>query len=119
MQDCCRTPRRHDGEPGDDARMDAPHVWVAKDDETDIVRAEAIVSVGIEYNGNVTARLAGSDGTAVTLVEPGDEDGRPTPGDFHRQLIRALAQLSDAAGAFLLRPVCDEELGWRWISESL
>jgi hypothetical protein len=99
--------------------MDAPHVWVAKDDGTDIVRADAIVSVGIDYNGNVTAQLAGSEELTVTLVVPGHQDGQHTPDDFHRQLIRALAQLSDAAGAFLLRPVCDEQHGWHWISGPL
>jgi hypothetical protein len=99
--------------------MDASHVWVAKDDGTDVVRAEAIVSVGIDYNGNVTAQLAGHEGTTVTLVVPGHQEGQQTPADFHRQLIRALAQLSDAAGPFLLRPVCDEEHGWHWINEPL
>ena len=32
--------------------MDAPDVWVAKHDGSDIVRAAAIVGVGIDYNGN-------------------------------------------------------------------
>jgi hypothetical protein len=99
--------------------MDAPHVWVAKDDGTDLIRAEAIVSVGIDYNGNVTAQLSDGEGVAVTLVVPGGEHGQHTPQDFHRQLIRALAQLSDAAGAFIVRPVCDERHGWRWINEPL
>ena len=98
--------------------MDAPHIWVAKDDGTDIVRADAIVNVGIDYNGHVTAQLAGYEATAVTLVVPGLH-GQKTPDDFHRQLIRALAQLSDAAGAFLLQPVWDEQQGWHWISGPL
>ena len=37
--------------------MDAPDVWVAKDDGSDIVPAAAIAGVGIDYNGNITARL--------------------------------------------------------------
>ena len=41
--------------------MTAPDVWVAKDDGSDLVRAEAIAAVGRDYNGNVTVRLAGGD----------------------------------------------------------
>ena len=33
--------------------MEASDVWVAKDDGSDIVRATAIVGVGIDYNGNI------------------------------------------------------------------
>ena len=39
--------------------MDAPDVWVAKDDETEIIRAREIAAVNLDYDGNVTARLAG------------------------------------------------------------
>jgi hypothetical protein len=92
---------------------------VAKDDGTDLIRAEAIVRVGIDYSGNVTAQLADGEGVAVTLVVPGAQQSQHTPDDFHRQLIRALAQLSDAAGAFVVRPVCDEQYGWRWINDPL
>ena len=99
--------------------MDAAHVWVAKDDGSDIVRAEVIARVGIDYDGNVTAQLTGGDGATVTLVAPSTQHGQHTPDDFHRQLIRALAELSDAAGAFLVRPVYDEPHGWRWASEAL
>lgn len=99
--------------------MDAPHVWVGNDDGTDIIRAEAIVRVEIDYNGNLTAQLTGGDGAAVTLVVSGTRQGQHTLDDFHRQLIRALAQLSDAAGAFLVRPACDEQHGWRWIIDPL
>jgi hypothetical protein len=99
--------------------MDVAHVWVAKDDGSDIVRAEVIARVGIDYDGNVTAQLTDGEGATVTLVEPSTQHGQHTPDDFHRQLIRALAQLSDAAGAFLVRPVCDEQNGWRWDCEAL
>ncbi len=99
--------------------MDAPHVWVAKDDGSDIVRAEAIVGVGFDYNGSVTARLMGGEGATVTLVVPGAHDSPHTPDDFHRQLIRVIAELADAAGAFIVRPVWAEPQGWRWISEPL
>jgi hypothetical protein len=97
--------------------MDAPHVWVAKDDGSDIIRAGAIVGMGIDYDGHITARLSGGAGAAVTLVVPGARQHPPS--DFHRQLIRVIAELSDAAGAFMVRPVCEEPRGWRWVTEAL
>ena len=99
--------------------MSAPVVWVAKDDGSDIIRSDAIVGVGRDYNGNVTARLAGGEGSAVTLVAPGAADGPYTPDDFHRQLIGILAELSHAAEATIVRPVCDEEQTWQWLTEPL
>jgi hypothetical protein len=57
-------------------------VWVAKDDSSDLTRAAAIVSVGIDYNGNITARIGLSDGQAARrapsrrLPPPGDPDHR-------------------------------------------
>ncbi len=99
--------------------MDSTHVWVSKDDGSDIVRSDAIVAVGMDYNGHVTARLAGSVSATVTLVAPGAQDGAQPPDDFHRQLIRVVTQLADAAEAFVVRPVCDDPRGWRWISEAL
>jgi len=59
-------------------RMRVPTVWVTKDDGSDISRADAIAGVGSDYNGSITARLAGSEGSAVTLVAPGHA-GRPAP----------------------------------------
>jgi nicotinamidase-related amidase len=97
--------------------VDAPHVWIAKDDGTDIIRAGAVVGIGIDYNGHITARMAGGEGSAVTLVVPASRQAPPD--DFHRQLIRVIAELSDAAGAFMVRPVCDEPRGWRWVTEAL
>jgi hypothetical protein len=98
--------------------MVAPDVWVAKDDGSDIVRADTIVTVGRDYNGDVTARLISGEGAAVTLVAHGTPEGQHTPHDFHRQLIRIVAQLSDAAGAAVVRPVHDHH-GWHWITEPL
>jgi hypothetical protein len=92
---------------------------VVKDDGTDIVRAEAIVAVGRDYNGNITARLAGHDGADVTLVAHEAHEALPTPDDFHRQLIRIVAQLSDAAQAAVVRPARDEPHGWRWVTDPL
>ena len=44
--------------------MEAPDVWVAKDDGSDVIRATAIVGVGIDYNGNITAGSATVKGPA-------------------------------------------------------
>jgi hypothetical protein len=99
--------------------MSASDVWVSKDDSSDIVRAESIAGVGRDYNGNITARLAGGDGAAVTLVDPGAHDGSPTPKDLHRQLLKVVAELSDTAQATMVRPVRDEQHGWRWVTELL
>jgi hypothetical protein len=99
--------------------MASPDVWVAKDDGSDIVRAAAIAAVGRDYNGNVTARLVGGEGSAVTLVAHDQHEGKHTPGDFHRQLIGIVAQLSDAAGTVVVRPVYDEPDGWHWVTDRL
>jgi hypothetical protein len=100
-------------------RVSAQVVWVAKDDGSDIIRADTIAGVGRDYNGNITARLAGGEGSAVTLVAPGTSDGPHTPEDFHRQLIRVLAELSHAAEATIVRPICDEAHNWRWANEPM
>ena len=41
------------------------------------------------------------------------------PGELHRQLMRVLAELSDATGAFLMQAVRDETRGWQWVTEPL
>jgi hypothetical protein len=64
-------------------------------------------------------RLAGADGTIVTVVSNRAHHAERRPDDLHRQLIRVIAELSDAAGTFLVRPVQDEALGWSWITEPL
>ncbi len=95
--------------------MAAPDVWVAKDDGTDIVRAVAIAGAGRDYNGNVTVRLSGGEQAVVTLVHV--QDGTQTPADFHLQLLKVVAELSDAAQPAIIRPVHDERHGWRWLTE--
>jgi hypothetical protein len=97
--------------------MAAPEVWVAKDDGSDLVRAEAIVAVGRDYTGTVTVRLSG-EGSAVTLVTVASHEGKHTPEDFHRQLVRIVAQLADAAEATVVSPVSDDH-GWRWATGPL
>jgi hypothetical protein len=99
--------------------MEAPDVWVAGEDGSNIVRAAAIVGVGIDHDGNITARLGHGEGEIVILADRGKGDGAHPADDFHRQLISIIAQLSDASGAFLVRPVHDEARGWRWVTEPL
>ena len=99
-------------------RVDARTVWVTKDDGSDIIRADAIVGVGRDYNGNVTARMSSGEGSAVTLVAP--TSGSPsTPDDFHRQLIQIAAELTHASEARVVRPAYDEQNGWHWLNEPL
>jgi hypothetical protein len=98
--------------------VDAHTVWVAKDDGSDIIRTDAIAGVGRDYNGYITARLGGGNGSAVTLVAPAT-GGPSTPEDFHRQLIRAAAALSHASEPSVIRPVWDEDNGWHWVTERL
>jgi hypothetical protein len=98
--------------------VDARTVWVAKDDGSDIIRADAIAGIGRDYNGHITARLAGGEGSAVTLVAPA-VSGPSTPQDFHRQLIRIAAELSHTAEGSVVRPVWDEDNGWQWVTERL
>ena len=99
--------------------MEAPDVWVAGDDGSKIVRAAAIVGVGIDHNGTVTAWLGHGEGACVVLADLGQRDGAHPAEGFHRQLISIIAQLSDASGAFLVRPAHDEASGWRWVTETL
>jgi hypothetical protein len=98
--------------------MAVPEVWVAKDDGSELVRAEAIAAVGRDYTGTVTIRLSGYEGSTVTLVAIVSHEGKHTPDDFHRQLTRVAAQLSDAAEATVVRPVWDDH-GWHWATEPL
>ena len=94
-------------------------VWIANDEGTELIRARDIAVATLDYNGNVTVRLAGANGVVVTLVAHRAHHEEHRPGDLHRQLIRVLAELSDAAGAFLVRAVHDETHGWQWVTEPL
>jgi len=99
--------------------MEAPDVWVANDDGTEIIRAREIATVGLDYNGNVTVRLAGHDSTVLTLVAHRTHRDERKPGDLHRQLIQVVAQLGDSSGAHIVRPVHHESRGWEWVTESV
>jgi hypothetical protein len=94
-------------------------VWVVSDDGTEIVRARDIAVAGTDYAGGVTVRLADRDGAVVTIVGHRAHYDEHRPDDFHRQLIRVVAELSDAAGTFLVRAVHDETRGWQWATEPL
>ena len=91
-------------------------VWIANDEGTELVRARDIAVATLDYDGNVTVRLAGA---AVTLVARRAHHEEHRPGDLHRQLIRILAGLSDAPGATLVRAVHDQTRGWQWVTEPL
>jgi hypothetical protein len=99
-------------------RVAATEVWVAKDDGSELVRAGAIAAVSRDYTGTVTVRLSGGEQSVVTLVTVVSPEGKHTPDDFHRQLVRAVAQQADAAEAAVIRPVWDEQ-GWTWITDPL
>jgi hypothetical protein len=94
-------------------------VWVVNDDGTEIVRARDIAVAGLDYDGNVTVRLAAGDGAIVTIVGHRAHHEERRPDDFHRQMIRVIAEVSDAAGTFLVRAVHDETRGWQWVTEPL
>ncbi|HEY2578983.1 MAG TPA: hypothetical protein VGI74_21970 [Streptosporangiaceae bacterium] len=94
-------------------------VWVTKDDGTEIIRARDIATVSLDYNGNVTVRLTNGDPALITLVGHRTHHDEHRPEQFHRELIRVLAELSDASGAHLVRPVHHEVRGWEWVSEHL
>ena len=94
-------------------------VWIANDDGSEIVRARDIAVANLDYDGNVTVRLACADGPVVTVVAHRAHHEEQRPGDLHRQLLRVIAELSDAAGAFLVRAVHDETRGWQWVTEPL
>lgn len=99
--------------------MDTPDVWVANDDGNEIIRAREIAAVVLDYDGNVTARLAGQDSSVVTLVAHRSHRDERRPGDLHRELLRVVTQLDDSSGAHLVRPVHDQTRGWAWVSEPM
>jgi hypothetical protein len=101
------------------ASTDVTDIWIANDDGSEIVRARDITGVALDYDGNVTVRLAGGDGGVVTVAGHRSHHEGHRPDDFHRQLMRVVAELSDSAGAFLVRAEYHETRGWHWLIESL
>ena len=95
------------------------NVWVTNDEGTEIIRARDISGASLDYDGNVTVRLVSGHGEVVTIAGHRTHDEEHRPDDFHRQLARVVAELSDAAGAFLVRAAHDETRGWQWVNEPL
>jgi hypothetical protein len=94
-------------------------VWIVNDDGSEIVRARDVAVASLDYDGSITVRLVGGDGAVVTIVGNRAHHDEHRPDDFHRQLVRVIAELSDAAGAFLVQAAHDEKRGWQWVTEPL
>ena len=99
--------------------MEVTDVWVANDEGTEIIRARDIAGASLDYDGNVTVRLTGGEGAVVTIAGHRTHHEEHRPDDFHRQLVRVVAELSDAAGPFLVRAVHHKTRGWQWVTEPL
>jgi hypothetical protein len=93
-----------------------PEVWVAASGSHDMVRADAIVMLRLDETGRLTAQLRDDAKVSVTLLA--GSPGAHPPDDFHRQLIRAVAELADSSGAQLVH-AHQEGDAWRWISEPI
>jgi hypothetical protein len=91
-------------------------VWIETGGGHDMVRADAIVMLRLDGTGRLTAQLRDDAKVSVTLLQ--GSSGTHPPGDFHRQLIRAVAELADTTGAQLVRARHEGGV-WRWISEPL
>jgi hypothetical protein len=53
------------------------------------------------------------------IVGHGGRHDEHRPADFTAQLIRVVAELSDATGTFMVRAVHDETRGRQWVTEPL
>ncbi|GAA0587332.1 hypothetical protein [Actinomadura livida] len=91
-----------------------PEVWIEAGGGQDMVRADMIVVLRLDETGRLTAQLRDEARVSVTLLE-GSADPRP-PDDFHRRLIRTVAELGRTGGAQLVRARHDGD-GWHWVSE--
>jgi hypothetical protein len=94
-------------------------VWIANDEGTELIRARDIAGASLDYDGNVTVRLAGGDGGVVTVAGHRAHHEEQRPDDFHRQMLHVVTELSDVTGAFLVRAEHHETHGWLWTSELL
>jgi hypothetical protein len=93
-----------------------PEVWVKAGGGHDMVRADAIVMLRLDETGRLTAQLRDDAKVSVTLLK--GSSGAHPPDDFHRQLIRTVAELADSSGAQLVH-ARHEGGAWRWVSEPL
>ncbi|MGP4022612.1 hypothetical protein [Actinomadura sp. 3N407] len=91
-------------------------VWIEAGEGCDFVRADAIVMVRLDKTGRLTAQLRDEAKVSVMLLE--GSPGAHPPGDFHRQLIRMIAELADSNSAQLVG-ARHEGGAWRWVSEPL
>jgi hypothetical protein len=92
-----------------------PQVWMMTSDGCGLIRADAIVVVQLR-DGKVIAQLSDAAQAAIPLAV--DTAGASMPADFHRQMIRTVAELADASGAQFVRAHHDDH-GWRWVTEPL
>ncbi|WP_067792606.1 hypothetical protein [Actinomadura formosensis] len=92
-------------------------VWISAADGCDMIRADAIVILRLDKTGRLTAQLRDEAKVNVTLLEGSSGGGHP-PADFHRELIRMIAELADSSGAHLIRARHEND-EWRWGGESL
>ena len=92
-----------------------PEIWIATSDGLNMIRADAIVLVRVDGD-RLTAQLHDEAKVTVTLVD--GTAGPPPSADFHRDLIRVIAELADTSEAHLVRPVSDDH-GWHWLTEPL
>ncbi|MFB4314856.1 hypothetical protein [Actinomadura sp. 21ATH] len=93
-----------------------PEVWVAAGGGCDLVRADAIVMPRVDRTGRLTAQLRDDAKLSVTLLE-GSAGDHP-PAEFHRRLVRTIAELADSNDPHLVS-ARDEDGTWRWVSEPL
>ncbi|MEU8302832.1 hypothetical protein AB0C84_04660 [Actinomadura sp. NPDC048955] len=92
-------------------------VWISAADGDDLIRADAIVILRMDRTGRLTVQLRDEAKVSVTLLEGSPGGARP-PADFHRRLIRLIAELADAGGTRLIR-ARHENGAWHWTSEDL
>lgn len=92
-------------------------VWISAADGDDLIRADAIVILRMDRTGRLTVQLRDEAKVNVTLLEGSPGGARP-PADFHRRLIRLIADLADSEGTQLVR-ARHENGAWHWTSESL
>ncbi|QKG19867.1 hypothetical protein [Actinomadura verrucosospora] len=93
-----------------------PDVWISAADG-DLIRADAIVILRLDRTGRLTVQLRDEAKVSVTLLEGSSTGGHP-PADFHRQLIRMIAEVA-ASGSAQVIGARHVDGGWRWISEPL
>jgi hypothetical protein len=92
-----------------------PNVWIATSDGRDMIRADAIVVIRMDGE-RVTAQLRDEGRVSVSLVD--GSNGPHPPSDFHRRLVKIIAELSEASGGQLVIAVCDDD-SWRWSVEAI